>query len=68
MPLISGRAKQFLDAEDDLFTLAKPIEEDYLSQLLLNHGSSRSAKRTILSIEQQSSRRQMSFGLSPRWV
>jgi predicted nuclease with TOPRIM domain len=32
MPLISGRAKAFLDEEDDLVSLAKPIEEDYFSR------------------------------------
>jgi hypothetical protein len=37
IPLISGRAKLFLDEEDDLLTLAKPIEEDYLSHMLLDH-------------------------------
>ncbi|KAH7080210.1 hypothetical protein BKA63DRAFT_238185 [Paraphoma chrysanthemicola] len=37
MPLISGRAKAFLDDDKDLVTLARPIEEDYLSQFLQNH-------------------------------
>jgi hypothetical protein len=37
MPLISGRAKAFLDKEDDLVSLAKPLEEDYFSRFLLNN-------------------------------
>ncbi|KAH7086523.1 hypothetical protein FB567DRAFT_603571 [Paraphoma chrysanthemicola] len=37
LPLISGRAKAFLDDENDLMTLAKPIEEDYLSRFLQDH-------------------------------
>lgn len=35
--LISGRVQSFLDCEADLFTLANPIEEDYLSRFLQNH-------------------------------
>jgi lysylphosphatidylglycerol synthetase-like protein (DUF2156 family) len=37
MPLISGRAKLFLDDETDLVALVKPAEEDYLSRFLQNH-------------------------------
>jgi hypothetical protein len=37
VPLISGRAQTFLDNKADLLTLAKPIEEDYLSRFLQDH-------------------------------
>ena len=37
VPLISGRAKTFLDDKDDLVALAKPIEDDYLSRFLQNN-------------------------------
>jgi hypothetical protein len=37
MPLISGRAKAFLDDESDLLALTKPLEEDYLSRFLQDH-------------------------------
>ena len=37
MPLIGGRAKGLLDESIDLFTLANPVEEDYLSRLLQDH-------------------------------
>ncbi|KAH3911329.1 hypothetical protein HBH56_133430 [Parastagonospora nodorum] len=37
MPLISGRAKAFLEDEADLLTLTKPMEEDYLSRFLQDH-------------------------------
>lgn len=37
MPLISGRAKAFLDDENDLVALNKLDEEDYLSRFLQDH-------------------------------
>jgi hypothetical protein len=37
MPLISGRAKAFLDDDVDLIALIEPTEEDYLSRFLQNH-------------------------------
>lgn len=37
MPLISGRAKSFLDDDTDLVALVKPAEEDYLSRFLQDH-------------------------------
>lgn len=37
MPIISGRAKTFLDHQRDLLMLAKPIDDDYLSRFLQNH-------------------------------
>jgi hypothetical protein len=37
MPLISGRAKAFLEDDTDLLALSKPIEEDYLSRFLQDH-------------------------------
>ncbi|KAF2033187.1 hypothetical protein EK21DRAFT_98475 [Setomelanomma holmii] len=37
MPLISGRAKAFLDDDNDLMALARPIEEDHLSRFLQDH-------------------------------
>jgi hypothetical protein len=46
IPLISGRARFFLDEDDDLITLAKPIEEDYLSRSLLNYWLFKKRKTT----------------------
>jgi hypothetical protein len=37
MPLISGRAKAFLEDKSDLLALTKPLEEDYLSRFLQDH-------------------------------
>ncbi|KAH7395134.1 hypothetical protein DE146DRAFT_697131 [Phaeosphaeria sp. MPI-PUGE-AT-0046c] len=37
LPLISGRAKAFLDDSADLLTLTKATEEDYLSRFLQDH-------------------------------
>jgi hypothetical protein len=37
MPIISGRAKDFLSDKTDLIALSKPDEEDYLSKFLQNH-------------------------------
>ncbi|CAO2657901.1 Nn.00g071610.m01.CDS01 [Neocucurbitaria sp. VM-36] len=37
VPLITGRADAFLDDEDDLLAVAKPIDEDYLSRALQNN-------------------------------
>lgn len=37
MPLISGRAKSFLNDKADLLTLTKSTEEDYLSRFLQDH-------------------------------
>lgn len=37
VPIISGKAKTFLDDKDDLVALAKPREEDLLSRFLQDH-------------------------------
>jgi hypothetical protein len=37
LPIISGRAKTFLQDRDDLVALKKPVEEDALSRLLRDH-------------------------------
>jgi hypothetical protein len=37
MPIISGRAKDFLSDKNDLVALRKPDDQDYLSQFLQNH-------------------------------
>ncbi|KAF1849761.1 uncharacterized protein K460DRAFT_399873 [Cucurbitaria berberidis CBS 394.84] len=37
MPIISGRAKAFLNNPDDLVALTKPEEDDYLSRFLQDH-------------------------------
>lgn len=37
LPLVSGRAKTFLEDKADLLTLAKTTEEDYFSRFLQDH-------------------------------
>jgi hypothetical protein len=37
MPLISGRAKEFLEDTSDLLNLNKPLNDDYFSRFLQNH-------------------------------
>jgi hypothetical protein len=46
MPVISGRAKTFLEDDVDLLTLAKPMEDDYLSRFLQDHWLFRKRKAT----------------------
>jgi hypothetical protein len=44
MPLISGRAKAFLDEKSDLLSLTTPPDEDYLSMFVQNHWMFRERK------------------------
>lgn len=46
LPLITGRAGTFLDDEADLLTVAKPIDEDYLSRALQNNWLFKKRKTT----------------------
>ena len=48
MPLISGRAKEFLSEKSDLLALATPIEQDYLSRFLQNNWPFKKRRTTDL--------------------
>ncbi|OAL46763.1 hypothetical protein IQ07DRAFT_545756 [Pyrenochaeta sp. DS3sAY3a] len=51
LPIISGRAQGFLDDKNDLISMAKPHEEDYLTRILQNCWISRKPK-TVSSLNQ----------------
>lgn len=53
LPIISGRAQAFLDDKNDLISMAKPHEEDYLTRILQNCWISRKPK-TVSSLDQMS--------------